>query len=139
MLGWATRSHPENRVMGAAAIKTFCVVASAGFKATAKTLVCLIFVVAAAPVAANTYLVGPTRQYLNLNAVAGLVNPGDLVLVDGNQTYPSALLTRSGTQALPITIRGVRINGNRPILSGGANTIEVQSNWTVVESFEFTG
>jgi len=90
-------------------------------------------------VAANTYLVGSTRTYHNLNAVAGLLNPGDIVLVDGDQTYPSALLTRSGTQALPITIRGVRVNGNRPILSGGTNTIEVQSNWTVVESFELTG
>jgi hypothetical protein len=91
------------------------------------------------PATANTYLVGPTRPYLNLNAVAGLLIPGDLVLVDGNQTYPSALLTHSGNPGQPITIRGVRVNGNRPILSGGNNTIEVQSNWTVVEGFEFTG
>jgi len=50
----------------------------------------------------------------------------------------SVILSRSGSQAQPITIRGVRINGNRPVLSGGTNTIEVQSNWTVIESFEFT-
>jgi hypothetical protein len=98
-----------------------------------------LLIAVALPAAANTYTVGSSRTYHNLNAVAGLLNPGDLVLVDGDQLYPSALLTRSGSQALPITIRGVRVNGNRPILSGGTNTIEVRSNWTVVESFEFTG
>ncbi|MEO7326069.1 MAG: hypothetical protein ABIW82_14690, partial [Dokdonella sp.] len=101
-------------------------------------LVYVLLMVTALPVSATTYLVGSARIYHNINAVADLLNPGDLVLVDGNQTYPAALLTRSGTQALPITIRGVRVNGNRPILSGGNNTIEVQSDWTVIESFEIT-
>ena len=96
-------------------------------------------VVFSMPATATTYNVGPARQYLTLNAVAGLLNPGDLVLVDGDHTYPPVLLSRSGTQALPITILGVRVNGNRPILSGGTNTIEVQSNWTVIEGFEFAG
>ncbi|MEO6687851.1 MAG: hypothetical protein ABIS07_14255 [Dokdonella sp.] len=97
-----------------------------------------LLLVVALPASATTYLVGSARTYHTLNAVAGLLDPGDLVLVDGNQTYPSALLTRSGSQALPITIRGVRVNGNRPILSGGNNTIEVQSSWTVIEGFEIT-
>ena len=109
------------------------------FRLAATLFVYFLTAVAATPASANTYTVGSTRTYHNLNAVAGLLNPGDLVLVDGDQIYPSALLTRSGTQAQPITIRGVRVNGNRPILSGGNNTIEVQSNWTVVESFELTG
>ena len=61
------------------------------------------------------------------------------MLVDGDSTYAPALLDRNGSEALPITLRGVRVNGNRPVLSGGVNTIEVQSNWTVVEGFEFTG
>ena len=94
---------------------------------------------AASPLAATTYLVGPTRAFTQINQVAGLLNPGDLVLVDGNSTYSPALLTRNGTEALPITIRGVRVAGHRPVLSGGVNTIEVQSNWTVVEGLEFTG
>ena len=92
-----------------------------------------------APLAAETFLVGPTRTYTQINQVAGLLDPGDLVLVDGDNTYAPALLDRNGSEALPITIRGVRVNGNRPVLSGGVNTIEVQSNWTVVEGFEFTG
>ena len=91
------------------------------------------------PLVAETFLVGPTRTYTQINQVAGLLDPGDLVLVDGDATYAAALLFRNGTEALPITVRGVRINGNRPVLSGGVNTIEVQSNWTVVEGFEFTG
>jgi len=125
--------------MDMAALKSPTAAASFRCKAVTATLTGLVLAVVAIPAAANTYLVGPTRPYLNLNAVAGLLNPGDLVLVDGNQTYPSALLTHSGNPGQPITIRGVRVNGNRPILSGGNNTIEVQSNWTVVEGFEFTG
>jgi hypothetical protein len=109
------------------------------FRLAATVFVYFLTAVAATPTSATTYMVGSTRTYHNLNAVAGMLNPGDLVLVDGDQIYPSALLTNSGTQAQPITIRGVRINGNRPILSGGNNTIEVQSNWTIVESFELTG
>ena len=91
------------------------------------------------PAVATTYHVGPTQAYATLNNVAGLLNPGDLVLVDGDHVYPSVLLNHSGSQAQPITIRGVRVNGNRPILSGGTNTIEVQANWTIVEGFEITG
>ncbi len=94
---------------------------------------------ALSPLVAETFLVGPARTYTQINQVAGLLDPGDLVLVDGDSTYSAALLFRNGTEALPITLRGVRINGNRPRLSGGANTIEVQSNWTVVEGFEITG
>ena len=92
-------------------------------RGAAAAIVFLLLLVAALPAAATTYQVGPTRPYANLNAVAGLLNPGDLVLVDGNQTYPSVILSRPGSQAQPITIRGVRVNGNRPVLSGGTNTI----------------
>ena len=108
------------------------------FSGSAAAFVYFLLLFVALPAAATTYQVGPTRPYTNLNAVAGLLNPGDLVLVDGNQTYPPVILSRPGSQAQPITIRGVRVNGNRPALSGGTNTIEVQSNWTVIESFEFT-
>ncbi|MDQ1348104.1 MAG: hypothetical protein QG573_1478 [Acidobacteriota bacterium] len=101
--------------------------------------ICCALDFAAAPLAAETFLVGPTRTYTQINQVAGLLDPGDLVLVDGDSTYAPALLDRNGSEALPITLRGVRVNGNRPVLSGGVNTIEVQSNWTVVEGFEFTG
>src|SRR5512147_2065777 len=38
----------------------------------------------APPVSAATYQVGPGRSYTNLQAVAPLLGPGDLVEVDGN-------------------------------------------------------
>ena len=47
---------------------------------------------------AVTYQVGPTRAFTKLQDVAPLLNPGDLVEVDGNATYPGDLIfTRSGT------------------------------------------
>lgn len=98
-----------------------------------------LLVLASSPSLATTYEVGPTHTYTTLNAVAGLLNPGDLVLVDGGATYPAALLFRNGSEALPITIRGVRANGQRPVFSGGTNTLEVQSNHTIVEGIELTG
>jgi hypothetical protein len=74
--------------------------------------------------AAATYPVGPGKPYANLQAVAGLLNPGDIVEVDGNATYAGGVIFgRPGTAAQPITIRGIRINGNRPVLSGGTNTV----------------
>jgi len=93
----------------------------------------------ATPAAAMTYAVGPGKTYANLGAVAGLLGPGDLVLVDGNATYPSVVLTKSGSVSAPITIRGVRIAGKRPVLSGGNNSIEVMADYVVIEGMEFTG
>ncbi|MBN8480532.1 MAG: hypothetical protein J0L88_02955 [Xanthomonadales bacterium] len=93
--------------------------------------------------AAATYAVGPGRPYASLQVLLAGVNlqPGDLVEVDGNATYAGGVILRdSGSAALPITIRGLRVNGLRPILSGAANTIEFrQSNHVVFEGFEVTG
>ncbi|HRD77400.1 MAG TPA: hypothetical protein PK264_15950, partial [Hyphomicrobiaceae bacterium] len=92
---------------------------------------------------AASYAVGPSRPYPTLQALlAGVtLQPGDLVEVDGNATYAGGVILRdSGSAALPVTIRGLRVNGQRPILSGGSNTIEFrQSNHVVFEGFEVTG
>ncbi len=62
------------------------------------------------------------------------------MLVDGNTTYTGGTrFTRDGTASNPITIRGERVNGNRPILSGGTNTVELNGNYYVFEGFEVTG
>lgn len=82
------------------------------------------------------YKVGPGRQYTNLGQVANLLQPGDVVEVDGNATYPSVLFTKPGTAASKITIRGIRVNGKRPVLSGGTNTVEFQGNNYVFEGFD---
>src|SRR5262245_40933792 len=107
-------------------------------RAAFHVLSALVVLVAAPAARAATYTVGAGKTYANLGAVASLLNPGDLVLVDGDQTYPSVLFTRPGTAQSPITIRGVRVNGRRPVLSGGFNTIELQGNYYVFEGFEVT-
>ncbi|MBP7866230.1 MAG: VCBS repeat-containing protein [Acidobacteria bacterium] len=111
----------------------------------ATTLILLALALLAAPAA--TYNVGPGRPYTTLQDVAGLLNPGDLVLVDGNATYPGDLVfERAGGAGNPITIRGVRVSGNRPVISGGTNTVTFMSPWPytsgadhyVFEGFEVT-
>ena len=90
---------------------------------------------------AVTYQVGPTRTYTKLQDVAPFLAPGDLVEVDGNATYPGDLIfTRPGTAASKITIRGLRVNGLRPVISGGTNTVEFRlSDHYVFEGFDVTG
>ncbi len=114
----------------------------------AKLLALCATVASAAPAGATTYQVGPGRTYTNLQAVAGLLNPGDVVEVDGNATYPgNVVFSRPGTASSPITIRGVRVNGKRPIISGGANAVEFYTgyfprtgaDYYTFEGFEVTG
>ncbi len=65
-----------------------------------KHLIVALFVVAfcCSSSFAVTYQVGPTRTLKKLQDVAALLNPGDLVEVDGNATYPGDLVfTRPGT------------------------------------------
>ncbi len=113
-------------------------VARARFLVTASTA-CLVLAISAAARAA-TYQVGPGKMYATLGAVAERLAAGDIVEVDGNNTYAGdVLLTKSGTATAKITIRGVRIGGKQPVLSGGTNTIEVQGSHLVLEGFELTG
>jgi hypothetical protein len=108
-----------------------------------KRLIVTLFIVAvcASSASALTYQVGPSRTYKKLQDVQTLLAPGDLVEVDGNATYPGdIILTRPGTIVNKITIRGLRVNGLRPILSGGTNTIEFRlSDHYVFEGFDVTG
>ena len=95
--------------------------------------------VLATPAAATTYQVGPGKPHPNLQSVAPLLGPGDLVLVDGGATYPGGVvLDRAGTAAAPIVVRGVPVGGARPRVSGGTNTIEVRANHYVLEGLEIT-
>ncbi len=114
-----------------------------------RAVVVMILVSVAGAAGATTYSVGPGQPYANLQAVAGLLQPGDLVEVDGDVTYPGGVaFTAPGTEAAPITIRGLRVNGQRPILSGGVNTVAFETDWPyappgadwyVLEGFELTG
>jgi len=98
---------------------------------------------------AATLQVGPGKTYASLQEVVDLVNPGDVVEVDGDHTYPGGVIfERPGLPGSPITIRGISINGNRPILSGGTNTITFSTpnpnvpddgaNHYILDNFEIT-
>ena len=99
----------------------------------------LVLAIAAAAGAA-TYKVGPNREYKDLQAAADRLEPGDTMEVDGDATYASVKFTKPGTAEKPVTVRGIRINGKRPVISGGVNSVEFRlSNYYVFEGFEVTG
>jgi len=88
--------------------------------------------------AASSYQVGPSRKQHALQEVAPLLQPGDVVEVDGDAVYPGGVtFTRSGTAEKPITVRGVRRNGKRPVISGGKMAVHFdRSNHYLFEGFE---
>jgi hypothetical protein len=96
---------------------------------------------AAAVARADVYQVGPTRPYTQLQQVLDAValQPGDVVEVDGAHTYAPVNWDEGGDPGNPVTLRGRRVNGQRPVLSGGTNTIEISANHVVFEAFEVTG
>jgi hypothetical protein len=93
--------------------------------------------------------VGPARTYTTLNQVAPLLQPGDTVLVDGDQTYAGGIsFTEPGSTTNRIVIQGVRTNGNRPIISGGVDGVAFRTDYPydgpgadhyTFEGFEVTG
>ena len=97
-----------------------------------------IALVTARTAGATTYQVGPTRTYKTFSAVPTL-RPGDIVEVDGAATYPPVVFSDSGTTAQKITVRGIPVGGQRPIISGGSNTVEVQADHFVLDGFDITG
>ena len=118
-------------------------------KKYAALIVCLILLFPFTLCAA-LYQVGPGRTYQNLEEVADLLNPGDVVEVDGDHTYDGGVVfERPGTDALKIHIKGVRVNGRRPVISGGGNCVTFATPWPytgpegghhyILEGFEITG
>ena len=90
--------------------------------------------------AAATYAVGPGRRFPDLASVARVLAPGDRVEVDGGVTYPGDVVFReAGTREAPITIVGLRSGERRPVIEGGATTVELRGDHYVFEGFEVTG
>src|SRR5687767_5852673 len=99
----------------------------------------LITFLAAAPAFATTYRVGPSQTYKTPGAVAELLQPGDVVEIDGNATYSGGTaFWNPGEASRKITVRGIRVNGKRPVLTGGNNTIEAAGDHYVFEGLEIT-
>ncbi|NCC24378.1 MAG: DUF1565 domain-containing protein [Deltaproteobacteria bacterium] len=113
------------------------------------TLICTGLLWPASQTKAAIHLVGPGRPYADLQAVAPILEPGDLVEVAGDAVYPGdVVFTRSGTEEAVITIHGTAVNGKRPVISGGANGVTFATPWPytgpgadhyVFEGFEVTG
>lgn len=101
-------------------------------------LVCLLAL--SYPLAA-TYLVGPRQSNTTLQEIASRLSPGDTVYVDGNSTYDGDVkFTEAGTASRKIVVKGIRIEGNRPVISGGTNTVHFNnSHHMIFEGFEVTG
>lgn len=56
--------------------------------------------------------------------MAGLLLPGDTVLVDGDAVYSGGVnFDRPGAMEGRIVIRGASVNGRNPIISGGSNAV----------------
>ncbi|HSU41644.1 MAG TPA: hypothetical protein VLJ38_18830, partial [Polyangiaceae bacterium] len=89
--------------------------------------------------ALTTYEVGPGKAYASLQAVASLLKAGDTVKVYGGATYAGGIrFTKSGTATSKITVLGMRVNGVRPVLSGGTTTVEFAGNHYVFQGFDVT-
>lgn len=107
------------------------------------TLLLSLLLVAPSTAFAATYEVGPNKPHQGLAELAYDLRPGDLVLVDGDATYGGDIHIRpdsSGTKEQPVTIRGVKVNGKRPVISGGVDFgIVLNGSHTIFEGFEVTG
>lgn len=89
---------------------------------------------------AEEYAIGPGRRYNDPSEVTRKLKPGDVVTIDGDATYAGDLVFRtSGTPEAKITVIGRRVNGKRPVLSGGRNTVEFRGSHYLFYGFEITG
>lgn len=99
-----------------------------------------LFVLAlSSPAWSATYQVGPSREHRQLAEVAKKLEPGDVIELDGDASYEGGVVfARPGKPQAKITVRGVRVNGKRPLLRGGKNTLEARGDHYVFEGLELT-
>jgi hypothetical protein len=106
----------------------------------------LLFLAMAHPAKGTTYQVGPTRSYQDVKTVSPLLLPGDVVEVDGDTTYPGGVtFANNGEPDNPIIIRGIRVNGNRPVFAGVSDApvlpaaiVRFWGSHYVMEGFDIT-
>ncbi len=108
--------------------------------------VALTVSLAASSVSAATRTVGSGRQHATLAQAVAVMQPGDVIEVYDDETYPTAQTSgiefpsaRSGTAGSPITVRGMTTTlGRRPRLSGARWTVQMNASHFVLENFEVT-
>ena len=74
----------------------------------------ILLLLAPASALAATYEVGPGKPYAALQEVLDKLGPGDVVEVQGDQTYAGDVWFRpenGGTADAPVTVRGILVNG----------------------------
>ena len=100
------------------------------------------------PAWAATLSVGPGATYTSIMDAWAMVQPGDVIEVAGGQTYTGTFLLdsgHSGTAKAPVTLRGLPVNGQRPILKGigpgmwDNMVVFLNADHFVMESFEVIG
>ncbi len=112
-------------------------------------LVAPLLLAIAGPAYATTYHVGPGQEYAQLEPLMrDVLQAGDIVEVEGDFTYDGDLVmwggnwpgAATGTADAPVTIRGVRKNGKRPVIRALTEWgIVLYMNHTVFEGFEVEG
>jgi MYXO-CTERM domain-containing protein len=111
-------------------------------------LFALALLVAGGGAEAATRSVGPGQTYTSIMDAWNDVQPGDVIEVQGGQTYLGTFLLgsdHSGTADAPITLRGIPVNGQRPILKGigpgmwDNMVVFLNADHFVMESFEVVG
>lgn len=95
---------------------------------------------------AATLSVGPGAKYTKIADAVADAKPGDVVEVQGDATYAGTILLKNGgTPGNPITVRGIPVNGKRPVLKGigpgkwDNMVVLLNGNHFVFESFEVVG
>ena len=95
---------------------------------------------------AATYEVGPGQPYETLQDVAEMLQAGDVVEVQGDHTYPGDVWFQSGGDpGNPVTVRGITVNGKRPVISGVGTAeyhdivVFFNANHFVFDNFEVLG
>jgi hypothetical protein len=89
-----------------------------------------------------THHVGPAHTIKTLQEIAGQLQPGNVVEVDGDFEYTGGItLSVSGTIENPIIIRGKSINGKRPAIKQGPNAriIVIDGSNIVLDNIEVIG
>jgi hypothetical protein len=92
--------------------------------------------------AAKVYKVGPGEPIkAPTTKLLSRLKPGDVVEIAGGQTYGPFAIKAKGKKGKPITVRGVKVDGKRPIIaSKGGFTVHVdRGEHIVVEGLEITG